>query len=76
MDTRLFDYVDASGTQWIMAACGHRCGGGVSLGDKIAACPNCRLLLAVVGRVPVVYPERLPTTMAPEEPSLRRTQRE
>lgn len=54
------DYVDATGMLWIMAACGHRCGGGVTLGEKIACCPNCRLVLAVVGSVPVVYPERVP----------------
>ena len=53
------DYVDAQGTQWVMAACGHRCGGGVQVGEKIAACPNCRLLLQIVGRIPVVYPERV-----------------
>ena len=60
MDNHLLDYVDAHGTQWVMAACGHRCGGGVQVGQQIAACPNCQLILQVVGRVPVVYPERLP----------------
>lgn len=54
------DYVDEQGMQWIMAACGHRCGGGVTLGQKIALCPNCRLIMSVSGSVPVVYPERLP----------------
>lgn len=55
------DYRDASGILWIMAACGHRCGGGVSLGQKIALCPNCRLLVRIQGKVPVVYPDRIPT---------------
>lgn len=54
------DYVDEHGTQWIMAACGHRCGGGVTEGQLIALCPNCRLLAQLGSTVQVVYPERLP----------------
>ena len=61
MDTSL-DYVDAQGIQWIMSASGHRCGGGVRLGEKIALCPNCRLLLQVTGKVAILYPERCPET--------------
>ena len=60
MQTRTLDYVDDHGMQWVMAACGHRWGGGVQVGQQIAACPNSHLILQVVGRVPVVYPERLP----------------
>jgi hypothetical protein len=54
------DYVDVHGCQWIMAACGHRCGGGVTPGDKIALCPNCQLLVQLGTSVPVVYDERIP----------------
>jgi len=68
VEMEALDYVDTHGTQWVMAACGHRCGGGVQVGEKIAACPNCRLLMAVCGPVPVVYPDRLPPTLQ-EEPS-------
>lgn len=53
------DFVDDNGVQWVMAACGHRVGGSVKPGDKIAMCPNCRFLNRFQ-RVEVVYPERLP----------------
>jgi hypothetical protein len=59
-DGKPLDYVDAQGVQWVMAACGHRCGGGVHVGQKIALCPNCRLHVMLYGSVPVVYEDRLP----------------
>ena len=58
-DNKPMDYVDEDGVQWVMAACGHRAGGSVTPGDKIAACPNC-MFLARFGGFEVVYPERLP----------------
>ena len=56
-DGKPFDYVDETGTQWVMAACGHRVGGGVKVGQKINLCPNCRFLMGFQD-VPIVYPER------------------
>ena len=61
-DGRPLDYADDSGVQWIMCACGHRAGGDVKPGDKIALCPNCAFL-ARFGSIAVVYPERLPDDM-------------
>ena len=62
-DGRPLDYVDGDGVQWVMCACGHRAGGGVHVGDKRVLCPNCALL-ARFGSIPVVYPERLPDSVA------------
>lgn len=62
------DYVSAAGTLWVMAACGHRCGGGVTLGARIALCPNCRLRVSIGEKVRVVYPERLPVDLAAQLP--------
>ena len=61
-DGKPLDYVDDEGTQWAMCACGHRAGGGVRVGNKMALCPNCAFL-ARSGRIPVVYPDRLPGDM-------------
>jgi hypothetical protein len=58
-DGKPLDYVDELGTQWVMAACGHRAGGAPKVGDKIAMCPNCMFLVRFQS-VPVVYPDRLP----------------
>jgi len=57
-DGKPLDYVDDEGRQWVMAACGHRVGGGVKVGDKITLCPNCSFLVRFKS-VPVVYPERM-----------------
>ena len=62
-DGKPLDYVDGDGTQWVMCACGHRAGGGVHVGDKMALCPNC-MFVSKFGSIPVVYPERLPDGMA------------
>ena len=59
-DGKPMDYVDDSGTQWVMAACGHRVGGAPKPGDKIAMCPNCKVLIRLFQSIPVKYPERLP----------------
>ena len=59
MNKEELDYQDKDGNWWVMAACGHRVGGTVKVGDKIALCPNCRL----AGRfhnIEIPYPERLP----------------
>ena len=61
-DGKALDYVDGKGIQWIMCACGHRAGGGVHVGDRMALCPNC-MFLSKFGRIPVVYPERLPDSV-------------
>ena len=58
-DGRPLDYQDDQGVQWIMAACGHRVGGAVKLGDKVLLCPNCRFLVRFQS-IKVVYPERMP----------------
>ena len=65
-DGKPFDYVDDDGVQWVMCACGHRAGGGVKVGDKIAMCPNCRFIGMVTGSVDIVYPHRLPPEMLPK----------
>lgn len=62
MENNELDYVDDDGTLFVMCACGHRVSGSVSLGDKIALCPNCAFL-ARFGPVKIVYPDRLPDTM-------------
>ncbi len=62
-DGKPLDYVDNEGIQWIMAACGHRTGGGVKVEQKIDLCPNCRFLLGFHA-IPVVYPERLSEPIA------------
>ena len=62
-DDKPMDYVDDDGTQWVMCACGHRVGGSVEPGDKIALCPNCYFLVRF-GAVEIVYPERLPEEQA------------
>ena len=56
-DGKPLDYVDDNGTQWVMASCGHRVGGGVRVGQKIDLCPNCRFLMRFHS-IPVMYPER------------------
>ena len=61
-DGKPMDFVDGDGVQWVMCACGHRAGGGVHVGDKMATCPNC-MFLSKFGSIPVVYPERLPDGM-------------
>ena len=57
------DFFDEDGWH-IMAACGHRVGGAVSLGDKIALCPNCQFLMRFHA-IPIQYPERLPKEYQP-----------
>jgi len=61
-DGKPLDYVDKASVQWVMCACGHRAGGGVRVGDKMAMCPNC-MFLSKFGGIPVVYPERLPDSV-------------
>jgi len=58
-DGKPMDYVDDSGTHWVMAACGHRVGGAPRPGDKIAMCPNCQFLIRFRA-IDIKYPERLP----------------
>lgn len=57
-DGKPLDYVDDEGIQWVMAACGHRVGGGVKLGEKINLCPNC-MFLGRFQTIPIVYLQRL-----------------
>ena len=66
-DGKPIDHIDADGVQWVMCACGHRAGGGVKPGDKIALCPNCAFL-AQFSIIAVVYPERLPEVMTEVAP--------
>ena len=64
-DNKPMDYIDDSGTQWIMAACGHRVGGSPQLGDKIVACPNCSFSGSITMEpITIIYPERLPQELS------------
>ena len=58
-DGKPLDYVDDDGTQWVMAACGHRTGGAPKVGDKISMCPNCMFVIKFKS-IPIVYPDRMP----------------
>jgi hypothetical protein len=58
MEPELMEYTDDKGLH-VMCACGHYASGAIKPGDKIAMCPQCRLL-AYFQKIPSVYPQQMP----------------